>query len=144
VFQRFYEQATATVDAVLAPERWHDTPAAELIGSAMEFLVRVFRDKRQLILALTVRGIRDPDLGNYGVRCGERIALRAAELLRERHERIRHPQPDQAIIFVIWLVLSALDARAIGSAHGNTLIPDQRVAAELTRLTLAYLGIQEV
>lgn len=143
VFQRFYEQATATVDAVLSPERWRDAPTPELIGSAMAFLLRVFRDKRQIILALTLRAIRDPDLGSYGVRVGERIALRAAELLRDRHERMRHPEPDKAIIFVIWLVLSALDARAIGSAHGGNVIPDPWVAEELTRMTLSYLGIKE-
>ncbi len=143
VFQRFYEQANATVDAVLAPDRWREAPAPELIGAALAFLLRVFRDKRQLILALTLRAIRDPDLGSYGVRVGERIALRAAELLRERHERIRHPEPDKAIIFVIWLVLSALDARAIGSAHGAEVIPDPWVAEELTRMTLSYLGIDQ-
>jgi hypothetical protein len=63
--------------------------------------------------------------------------------LRERHERLRHPDPDQAIIFVIWLVLSALDARAIGSAHGAEIIPDRQVAEEMTRLTVAYLGLED-
>jgi len=141
VFQRFYEQATATVDAVLAAERWRNTATPDLVASAMAFLVRVFRDKRQLIVAMTLRAIRDPDLGSYGMRLGQRIALRAAEMLADRHERLGHPQPDQAIIFVIWLALSALDSRAIGSAHGADVIPDQRVAEELTRMTLAYLGI---
>jgi AcrR family transcriptional regulator len=143
LFQRFYEQATATIDAVLAPGRWQDTPASELVASAMAFLVRMCRDKRQLILALTMRAMKDPDLGSYGVRIGERIALRVAELLRARHERLGHPDPDKAIIFVIWLVLSALDARAIGSAHGAEIIPDRQVAEELTRLTVAYLGLEE-
>jgi AcrR family transcriptional regulator len=143
VFQRFYEQATATIDAVLAPGRWAETPASELIGSAMQFLVRMCRDKRQLITALTVRAVKDPDLGGYGVRIGQRIALRIAELLHVRRERLTHPDPDKAIMFVIWLVLSALDARAIGSAQGGELIPDRQVAEELTRLTVAYLGLQE-
>src|SRR5262245_12310227 len=62
LFQRFYEQATATIDAALAPDRWQEVPARELIASAMAFLVRTCRDKRQLILALTVRAVKDPGL----------------------------------------------------------------------------------
>jgi AcrR family transcriptional regulator len=142
LFQRFYEQATATIDAALAPGRWEGTPAPDLVGSAMAFLVRTCRDKRQLILALTVRAVKDPALGSYGVRIGQRMALRVAELLHARREPLRHPDPDQAIMFLIWLVLSALDARAIGSAHGAEVIPDWQVAEELTRLAVTYLGLE--
>jgi AcrR family transcriptional regulator len=142
VFQRFYEQATATVDAVLAPEHWQEASAAELAASAMDFLVRVFNEKRELIVALTLRVARDPDLGVMGQQVGARIAGRIAELLRARGDHLSHPNPDQAIGFVVWLVLSALNSRALGARAIDAVIPDELVAAELTRNAIAYLGIE--
>jgi AcrR family transcriptional regulator len=142
VFQRFYEQATATVDVVLAPEPWRDATAAELAATAMTFVVGIFRDKRELIVALTLRVARDPDLGAMGQQVGARIATRIAELLRIRGDHLTHPNPEQAIGFVVWLVLSALNSRALGAPGIDELIPDDVIAAELTRNAISYLGIE--
>lgn len=142
VFQRFYEQAIATVDTVLAPQHWQDATAAELAASAMQFVVRIFRDKRELIVALTLRVARDPDLGLMGQQVGARIATRIAELLRVRGDHLSHPNPEQAIGFVVWLVLSALNSRALGAPGVETIISDEVIADELTRNAIAYLGIE--
>ncbi len=142
VFQRFYEQATATVDTVLAPAHWQDASARELVATAMAFVVRVFREKRPLIVALTLRVARDPDLGAMGQAVGERIAVRINELLGARGDHLSHPNPEQAVGFAVWLVLSALNSRALGAEAGQ-LIPDAVVAGELTQMAIAYLGIAE-
>jgi len=142
VFQRFYEQAVATVDTVLEPARWQDASASELVASAMSFVVRVFREKRRLIVALTLRVARDPDLGAMSQAVGERIAVRINELLGARGDHLSHPNPEQAVGFAVWLVLSALNSRALGAEAGE-LIPESVIAGELTQMAIAYLGIAE-
>lgn len=143
VFQRFYEQAVATVDAVLAPARWQEASARELIESAMAFVVRIFREKRALIVALTTRAARDPDLGAMGQRVGERIAARISEVLRQRNEVVAHPNPDQAIAFAVWLVLGALNSRALGATEARDLIPEDIIRHELSHMAISYVGLIE-
>jgi AcrR family transcriptional regulator len=143
VFQRFYEQAVATVDTVLASDRWADASARDLVASAMAFVVRVFREKRQLLVALTLRAARDPDLGATGQQIGERITVRIADLLRRRGDHVGHPNPEQAIGFAVWLVLSALNSRTLGTQTSDAVIPDAVIAGELTRMAISYLEIAE-
>jgi len=141
IFQRFFEQAVATVDTMLTGERWAHVTTTEIIESVSGFAVAVFREKRELIAALTARVAGNAELALLGQRIGEQIALRLTDLFAARDEKFAHDDPPRAIGFVVWLVLSALNSRALGADATDRDLPDDVIAAELSRMAVAYLGI---
>jgi len=105
--------------------------------------VIVFREKRELIAALTTRVASNADLAVLGQRIGEKVALRLTELFALRDEKFAHEDPPRAIGFVVWLVLSALNSRALGADAADHDLPDEVIAAELSRMAVAYLGVPQ-
>jgi AcrR family transcriptional regulator len=141
VFERFFEQAAATAESVLAPERWHGQPTADVVASLVSFMLRTYRDRRGLIVGLALRAAREPELAGFGERLGTIVAERVYALLEARGEVLDHPRPKEAVHFCVWLVLSALEARALHSTQLAPPISEDCIAEELVRVALAYLGL---
>lgn len=143
VFDRFCEQAEATIDMALAPEQWKDTPFDQLMATGVAFLIRVFRERGKLLSAFSVRAAADPALSSVGQRLAIRLCVRIGELLAARDEQLTHPDPDVAIRTFVWLVLSALEARALYNFDDNdpAALDERQLNQELTRIGLAYLAI---
>lgn len=141
VFQRFCEQAEATIDAVLVPDQWHDADFEQLLRLGIGFLIRVFRERGRLIAAFTLRAAQDPEISSLGQRLGVRICERLLMLLDERNEQLAHPNPDVAIKTFVWLVLSALEARALHTVASDPELTDTQITAELSHMALAYLAV---
>jgi AcrR family transcriptional regulator len=139
VIERFHEQAAATIEHTLAPERWQGVALEDLLENTALFLVQVFRQRRRMIGAFSTRVAGDPQLQPVARALGEQIADKLYALLVHRCERITHPNPSEAVGFAMWLVLGALEARAL---HGSDdeFFSDQVIATEATRIFLAYLG----
>lgn len=142
VLERFYEQSVATAEMVLDPARWDGVALDEALRSAFLFLLRVFRERRGLITTFTLRAAREGDVAALGERLGELVAAQVYELLRVRDEQVSHPEPREAVRFATWMVLSALEARALHTAEAKMQIPEELIAAELTRMCTAYLGLE--
>lgn len=141
VLERFYEQSVATADLVLAAGRWEGVALDDALRSAFLFLLRVFRDRRGIIATFTLRAAREGDVAALGERLAEIVATQVYELLRARGERVTHPDPRAAVRFATWLVLSALEARALHTSEAQTEMSEELIAAELTHMCTAYLGI---
>ncbi len=141
VFQRFCEQAEATIDLALSAEQWQDADLGELIETAVAFVLHVFRDRGRLISAFTLRAAKDPEISTVGERLGLRICERLLALLKLRNETLGHPDPEVAIRTFVWLVLSALEARTLYSATEQPELSETQIAAELSRMALAYLAV---
>jgi AcrR family transcriptional regulator len=140
VLERFTEQALATTDAVLAPERWQGVPVNDALETMLSFMLGVVRQRRTLIAALTVRSAQDPSFIALGERLRERICECLLALVAVRGDRFTHEDPETGIHLAVGMVLSFMESRAI---HQSERISDERAASEMARLIVAYLGVQD-
>jgi AcrR family transcriptional regulator len=141
VFERFMEQAVATADAVLQPDRWDGVALERLLETSIAFTVRVFRERRALIAAFAVRAAADPQYGALGVRIGLLIVDRMHALLARRGHLARHPAPREAIGFAVWLLLSALEARCLYVPPDEPPGFEAQIAPQMARMCVSYLGL---
>lgn len=142
VFERFAHEAEATVDAALRTERWDGVPFHLVLREAMRFMVGVFRQRAKLISVFTIQSQRDPGTYAFGDRVGELIVDRALAMLRERGEKVGHPDPERAVRFCVWTVLSSLEAWCFHSSSLEAWFDLNEVAEGLTHMTLSYLGME--
>jgi AcrR family transcriptional regulator len=140
--ERFSEEARATADAALDPERWADAPAAEIVPEFVDFLVRIFREREGLFRAFLMRGASDPVVRERTEKLFAYIAGKLAFLIAQRVDEIRHPDPALAAAFGLHIVLGSLQH----SVLGTTTFPlsDERLAPQLSQAFLAYLGVTSV
>jgi len=143
LYERYYEEAVATTDATLAPARWEGAETAELVSAVIPFLVSIFRERRGLMRAFVVRNHTHPEFQARVERLSHYVIARLCALLLERSEELGHPDPERAARFAMLLVFSALESTILfGETRSSLLsLTDEDLAAELTRSTLAYLGV---
>ena len=60
LYERYLEQAVATADEALAPERWAGADLAEVLDAVVRFLVSIYREQRGLIRTFVLRNHTDP------------------------------------------------------------------------------------
>lgn len=142
---RFVEQAMATADAALDPERWRGSSIAEILPAVIRFLVSVYREQGGIIRAFVIRNHTDLEFRARQDRLSHYVNTRVCELLLARANEIKHPNPELAARFGLTLVFSSLeDAMLFGELRASGLtFSDEEFAAELTRAYLAYLEIND-
>ena len=145
LYERYYEQAVATADAALDPERWEGATIPEILGAVVHFLVEIYRNRRGLIRAFAVRNRSDDEFRARQERLSHYVSSRLTALLLARAVEIRHPDPERAAPFGFAMVFSTLEgAMLFGEMRsGGLVLSDDDLARELTHACLAYLGIQE-
>jgi AcrR family transcriptional regulator len=143
LYERYYEEAVATTDVTLAPDRWEGAGAEELIREVVPFLVTIFRERRGLMRAFVVRNHTHPEFQARQQRLSHYVVARLSALLLARREQLSHPDPEHATRFGFMLVFSALESMILFGELRDSLLTftDEDLAEELTRSTLAYLGI---
>lgn len=146
LYERFYQEAIATADVAVAPERWSGASISEIIAEVVPFLVRVYREKAGLVRAFIVRGGSDSVFLERGGRLFQYISSRLTELLMDRREEIGHPCPSQAIDFGLSTLFFTLDQLTIYGGVERTAVPmnEEQLSEELTRMYLSYLGVDPV
>ena len=142
LYERYFEQAMATADEALDPERWDGARIGEIVAAVVEFLVTIYREQRGLIRAFVLRNRVDPAFAARRERLSHEVTARLSKLLLERRGEIVHPDPERAAAFGMTLVFSTLDSTMLfGEMRSGALaLSDEDLAAELTRAYLAYLG----
>ena len=143
LYERYYEEAVATAEATLDPARWQGAGAPELIGAVIHFLVSIFRERRGLMRAFVVRNHTHPEFQARQQRLSHHVIARLCALLLARREQLAHPDPERATRLGMMLVFSALETMILfGEMRSSLLLlSDDDLADELTRSTLAYLGV---
>jgi AcrR family transcriptional regulator len=143
LYERYYEEAVATADATLAPARWEGAETSELIDAVIHFLVSIFRERRGLMRAFVVRNHTHPEFQARQLRLSHHVIARLSALLLARREQLSHPDPERATRFGFMLVFSALESMILFGEMRSSLLSlsDDDLAGELTRSTLAYLGV---
>ncbi len=144
LYDRFFEQAIATADEALDPERWEGARIGEVLAVVVRFLVSIYRDQLGLIRAFVIRNNVDAEFRARRERLSRYVSDGLCTLLMERRAEIRHEDPACAALFGLTLVYGALDgAMLFGDLRSGPLVlSDDDFAAELTRAYVAYLGAE--
>lgn len=144
VHQRFSEQAAATAEAALAPERWEGMRVHEICHELVGFLVRLYSERRGLLLTFQSHIRTDADIAERMSAGNDYIVALLTRLLSERIDEITHPDPEVAVGFATVLVFGMLHERALFSVARpeSQRIDDAGMVRELTRAFVAYLGAE--
>ena len=143
LYARFLDQATATADDALDPSRWEGARIPDILDAVVPFLVSVFRERRGLMRAFSLRNHTDPEFRARQERLSHHVSSRLGVLLMARRGEIGHEDPERAAAFGLSMVFSTIeDAVLFGDMRSGFLVlSDSDLAAELTRAYLAYLGV---
>jgi len=108
VFARHEHVRTNWFAARLAPERWRDNSLAERVSGLVGLLVSHFTARPGLTRAFIMYYRTHRDRETRAIRLGaSAIYARSVEILLERREEIRHPDPAAAARTGIFVVLAA-------------------------------------
>ncbi len=141
--RRACEQSVATAEAALDPARWEGVPTADLVRAFVGFAVRVFADRRPMMLAFTAELASDPGFAERRAQTAAGIARALRRLLLPRRAFIGHPHPEIAIDMSLRLVTGVLEQRNALDAGGleEARMADEALVEELTRAVLRYLDV---
>lgn len=142
---RFVEQAMATADAALDPERWRESPIHEVMHSVVRFLVSIYREQGGLLRAFVNRNHTDSDFRARQERLTLYVHRGVCELLLARTDEIRHADPERAVRFVLDLIFGSIEYVILFGElrSGERAISDDQFSAELASACLAYLGAHD-
>jgi AcrR family transcriptional regulator len=145
LYDRYFEQATATADAALDPARWEGVGIAEILQSVTRFLVEVYRERAGLIRAFVQRNHSDANFQTRQERLSHYVNEKLSALLLARAAEIAHPDPARAAAFGLTFTVSTIESIVLfGEMRSNVLaLRDDELAAELARAYLAYLDVRE-
>lgn len=141
--ERHCEEALATADDALSPARWHDATIAEILCAIFPFMINAVHSNESLSRAIYQRAMTDELMRERSMKLNRYVIAGISELMIERIDEIRHPDPRTAISFALVQATALLihyytaGIRDVGSAP----LSDAKVAQELTTSCLAYLGI---
>jgi AcrR family transcriptional regulator len=143
VYERFFARSRESNRAALEPTKWARVPTAQILRSLIGGMVAGYRLRRGLLAALLLYAETHPDK-RFRRRADQlnREALDGiAALLLSRKKDLRHPDPAEAVRFCLLLVASALRTFVLQADHPHPFVPGDRLAEELSRVCLRYLGI---
>jgi len=141
---RLHAEVVARLDAGFDPVRWAAEPLPSCLHAVVRALVELHRRRRGLLRAFAAEAQRDPAVQARRERLFQHGGQRLAEVLRGRAREIGHQHPERAAAFGLAVVWSAVESAVLfDRLRSGALAPsDDDLAAELTRLLLAYLGVQ--
>lgn len=145
LYERYFEQATATADAALDPARWAGVPIPGILRAVVRFLVEIYRQQRGLIRAFVVRNHTDAEFRARQERLSHYVNAKLSELLLARRAEIDHADPARAAAFGLTMTVSTIESAILfGEMRSSALaLTDDELSSELTRAYLAYLGVPE-
>ncbi|MBW2245502.1 MAG: TetR/AcrR family transcriptional regulator [Deltaproteobacteria bacterium] len=143
--ERFFRDMSALVDQLADGQRWSDTGLPAIVQVCASELVRIARQRRNLIAAFLQRATDDPATRADALRFRASVSERIGRLVLSRSERITHPQPEIAVdlgvqfAFALMLHLVLMgEVRAAGR-----VLSDEELATEISRNFLSYVAPQE-
>ena len=140
---RFLEQATATADDALDPQRWAGQDTSAILEVVVRFLVAIYRERSGLLRAFVLRNQRDSGFRERQGRLTHHVSTKLAALLLERRDEMSHENPERSVALGIVITMSAIEAAILFREFrsGGLVLSDDDFAAELTLAFLAYLGV---
>ncbi|MFP6638651.1 MAG: TetR/AcrR family transcriptional regulator [Myxococcota bacterium] len=144
--ERKCEEALATADAALNPERWEGANIREILASSFRCLVEILKQHESLERAVHQRALSDGTLWERAIRVRRHVMDGLSELLLDRREEIGHPKPALAVSFALVQAMALLtEYYTVGLRDiQRSAMSDRQVVNELLSSCLAYLQWQEV
>jgi len=142
--ERFLAEMRDLLDALAAPERWARASIPEIVRAGVETLLRVFRERRSLLVAFMARAAQGRGLQEVLVFRRE-VSARFVALLHARRETLAHPRPEVAVDLAVQLVFGLMHQMIVfGEVRvGSRRLSEAELAEELVRNVLGYIGCPE-
>ncbi|APR79431.1 Transcriptional regulator, TetR family protein [Minicystis rosea] len=142
--ERACEQSVLTAQSALDPARWEGVPTASLIRAFVSFSVRLFAERRPMMLAFSAELASDPGFAERRARAAAAIAHALLGVLLPRRNEIGHPNPELAVSMALRMVTSVLEQRNGLDAGGvaEVVVTDEVLSDELTRAMMRYLELR--
>lgn len=142
--ERACEQTILTVEEALGPARWAGVDTESLVRFFVAFAVRVFAERRPMMLAFTSELSQDAAFAARRARTAKATADALTRLFEPRTAEIGHPRPELAVTMGLRLVTSVLEQRNLLEAGGapELAVSDDVLIEELTRAALGYLDVR--
>lgn len=143
--ERFCEEAMATTDVALDPERWAGASAQTILSEVIGLFAEVHRSRSGMFRAFLLVGCQDPQFNARDARLADHFLRSLRALLMARREEIHHPDPHSAIAFGMELVTGVLRDRYVLAGEHLTVLPEPAggLVPELVRVFAGYLGLGE-
>lgn len=144
--ERRCEEALATADDALSPERWHGATIAEILCTIFPFMIDVVHSNEGLDRAIYQRAMTDELMRERAMKLNRYVVAGISDLLLERADEIRHPDPQSAVSFALVQATALLIHYYTAGIRdtGSAPMSDALIAHELTTSCLAYLGIPDL
>jgi AcrR family transcriptional regulator len=141
--ERACEQTLATATAALDPARFRHLGTEELVRLFIGFAVRLFHERRPLMLAFSTALAGDPGFAERRARNAAAIGTLLRGLLLERRAELHHPRPAEALDMGLRVVTATLEQRnGLEAGGGEVAISDEALSEELSRMILGYLDVR--
>ena len=143
LYARYEAERTAAFERAFDPAAWLDQPLSERCAGLASFFVEFSRRHRALLrsFSMFVRSRPERMRGGFEVTLHD-LYDRAAAVLIEREDEIRHPEPDLAARFGLLMVAATCRNKIVfgEDPHPRSVaIDDERLAKELARALVSYL-----
>lgn len=141
--RRFFAELHRRADEVLADQRWAGKPIAAIVNELANEAVAIYRERRGLLRSLFLRARVDPVIQATAREVNAHFLERLHALFEPRRSEITHPDPDRAVTLGFMILLGALRETVVfGEVWPDVAsVADSRLASELARMYLSYLGV---
>jgi AcrR family transcriptional regulator len=143
--ERFFHEVSARLEALADEGRWTDATVHDIVHAAVEELVTVTEERRELIRACMYRATQDPLILDHAIDFRRRAAERMGAVLLAKAPRVAHPEPALALDLAVQAAFALMQNHVLldgTRAAGRTLTTDE-LQREIARLVLAYVGLAD-
>ncbi|HEX7669666.1 MAG TPA: helix-turn-helix domain-containing protein [Polyangiaceae bacterium] len=140
--ERSCSEALATAELALHPARWGSKDLRVIVSEVVRFTVSLCEERRGLLLAFIALAAADPAYAERRANLESQIAALLYEFLRAREREVSHPDLRTAAHVAIRMMLATAEYGALirRQSPGEPELSDDRIATELARAVLSYLG----
>ena len=144
LLDRFADEACVTIDSALRPQLWETVSFDQVCRRLVHFMMRMMRQRAQLIKAIARVTIDDPELGAFRLQMIERTSTGLRELIASRGERLACDNPESALRLVSWMCIHLFESSLVQSAGCPAEMSTAECETELCNMILSYLKIEIV
>ncbi len=141
--ERFVRDITARLEALADTRRWADAAVEDIVAAAVDELVSVTEERRELIRAFLFRAVSDPAIREHAIDFRRRAAERMGAVLLAKAPAITHPEPLVAIDVAAQAAFALMQNHVLldGTRAAGRTLTSVELRREITRLVLAYAGL---
>lgn len=141
--ERSCAEALATSELALDPRRWESVDLGAAVFEIVKFAVTLYKERRGIVIAFIELAAGDPAFAERRAALETETGARLRAFLEARSDEIAHTDLKVAAQISIRIILSTLEYGAMifrREAPDASGLSDDKLASELTRAVLAYLG----